>query len=217
MPCELENSPAQSILERGIEQPLQEVHVVLPRTPVYRLLGDGELRTAAHGDHFGDRVAGQELFEGLLVDLLRRRHTHGRQLLRRRRVLHRPDFGRAANDPNAPKVHVAHLAQVGELEVLEGGEAVIVRVVVVPGEAQRVEEDEVVRQVVVVVDNVRQVHHGLAALVLGHRQRRLGVIDDVDALLPLRRQVVVEPGGVVALGAGDDDVDLARRRALLVL
>lgn len=158
----------------------------------------------------------QQLLEGVLVDLLGRGRPSSVQYLGRRRIHHRMDLGRAADDPDAPEVHIAHLPQVGELEVPQRGEAIVVGVVVVPREARCVEEDEVVRQVVVVVDNVRQVHHGLAALVLGHRQRRLGVIDDVDALLPFRRQVPVKPCCVIALDARDDDIDLPRCRPLLL-
>jgi len=56
----------------------------------------------------------------------------------------------------------------------------------------------------------RQVHDGLAALVLWNRQGRRGVVDDVNAVRPVGK-VLPDPGGVFVLHAGDNDIDSMQR------
>lgn len=71
----------------------------------------------------------------------------------------------------------------------------------------RVHEHGDVIEVVVVIDDVRQVHHHLVALVGGHVERGGVIVDGVDGT----RQVGVglydgvDPGGVVFLQSGDHE------------
>lgn len=185
MPRKLKHASVQRVVQRRGDQPLPEPHVVLPRPGADRVPRDGELRAAADGDELGDRGRGEELLEGVLVDVL------GEDLLRGvllRLVLRGSDLARTPDYPDAAQVDVADSAEVGEAEVPEGREGVVVRVVVVPGEPRRVHEEHVLRQAVVAIDHVRQVHHRLAALVHGHRQRRARVVGYVDVRVPVGEQ-----------------------------
>jgi hypothetical protein len=68
--------------------------------------------------------------------------------------LKRLDLAGAAQRPSAPDVDVPFLLEVGDLEVSQHGKAIVVGIVVVPLVAIRMDEENVVREVVVVVDDV---------------------------------------------------------------
>jgi hypothetical protein len=110
--------------------------------------------------------------------------------------------------------------------VSQHGEAVVVGVIVVPLVAVRVDEEDVVGEIVVVVDDVaegrasgqvyihvgsykRQVYHALSALVLGDCEWRVGVVYVIDVGLP-RGKVVVEPGGILRGLTCDNDGGASR-------
>jgi hypothetical protein len=72
-------------------------------------------------------------------------------------LLQRLDLAGAAQRPSTPDIDVSFLLEVGNLKVSQHGEAIIVGVVVVPLVAVRVDEENVVRELVVVVDDVAEV------------------------------------------------------------
>lgn len=183
VPRELEDPPAKRVVERRREQPVPEADVVLDGPALDRLARDGELRAAADGDDVGDGGRPRhQLAPRLLVDAL----GGGRAVVRVVLVLDGSDLRRAPDDPDAAEVDVAGLAQVRQAEVAQRRQGVVVRVVVVPREPRRVDEHQVRGQLLVRVDDVRQVHHGLAALVRRHRQRSAGVVHHVPVRAPLR-------------------------------
>lgn len=181
MPRKLKHAPVQSVVQRRGDEPLPKPDIVLLRPGADRIPRDSELGATANSNKLRDRDAGEDLLKGLLIDVL------GEDLFLvavrsgpLRLVQRGPDLARTPDDPDAAEVDVAGGAEVGEPEGAEGREGVVVRVVVVPGEARRVHEEHGLGQAVVPVDQVRQVHHGLAALVHRHRQRRLAVVRHVD-------------------------------------
>ena len=222
MPGELHNPPAQVVRQWRLQKPVPEADVVLAGAPADRVPRHGELGAAAHGDDVGHRRAREELLERALVDGLGGRLLLG--LLPSSPVEGgvprcffgvqvRVDLVRTPDDPDAAQVDVPGPPDVVQAQPPQRRHGVVVRVVVVPGEARRVEEDHGVREGVVTIDNVRQVRHGFAALILGHRQGRLGVVDvdDVDALAPFSGEVALEPGSVVSMATGGYDFDFRRR------
>jgi hypothetical protein len=70
--------------------------------------------------------------------------------------LQRLDLAGAAQRPSTPDIDVSFLFEVGNLKVSQHGEAIVVGVVVVPLVAVRVDEENVVRELVVVVDDVAE-------------------------------------------------------------
>jgi hypothetical protein len=69
-------------------------------------------------------------------------------------LFQRLDLVWAPEGPRAADVDVSLLLEVRKLEVAEHGEAVVVGVVVVPLVAVRMDEEDVIGEVVVVVDDV---------------------------------------------------------------
>jgi hypothetical protein len=140
------------------------------------------------------------------------------------------DLGGAAQDPDAAEVDIALFTKIVEAEALEEGEGVVVWIIVVPLEALGVVKDDVAGQALVSVDDVsgdgdgsarrniaqtpllvkwyaREEHHGLPAFVDCHRQRRIGIIDNIDILLPIE-EIVVKPCDVLLLHAGNNQLDI---------
>jgi hypothetical protein len=66
------------------------------------------------------------------------------------------DLARAAQGPSTPDVDVPFLLEVGNLEMPQHGEAIVVGIVVVPLVAVRMDEENVVGKIVVVVDDIAE-------------------------------------------------------------
>jgi hypothetical protein len=69
-------------------------------------------------------------------------------------LLKRLDLAGAAQGPSTPDVDIPFLLEVGNLEVSQHGETIVIGIVVVPLVAVRMDEENVVRKIVVVVDDV---------------------------------------------------------------
>lgn len=211
MPQELHDAPAACIALVGVNDPLAELDVVVARALENLVPGDGELRAARCGD------ALRHLQELLVVGDERGRGCsaggHCSSSTGRGRVERRgagsvedlvPDLAGhmlvpamcplAARVPVAAEVDVAVSLDEVELQGSHGGDVVVERRVDVPCEQEAravgVEEGDGGREVVVVVDEVGEVGHGLMALVEGRFQGvlvgggRFGGIDDVKRTLP---------------------------------
>lgn len=69
----------------------------------------------------------------------------------------RTDFDGASENPRAAQIHVALLLEVGDLEIAEHADAVVVGVVVVPLVLLGVDKEEGFGEAIVVVDNISTV------------------------------------------------------------
>lgn len=199
-----EHPPAQVICKRRVYNPLSVANVVLLGPATNGIPGHGKLGTTAHTDLLGNLHLRQQFLEGPLVDLLRGERPL-RLLALGQLVAPRPDLDGASEDQHAAEVRVAGGLDVVGVEALQGRDGVVVRVVVVPLEAPSVHEDGGVGEVVVGVNYVRQVHHGLVALVHLDRERAGGVVDVVDPVRPIR-EVRLHPARVLVLHARHDNL-----------
>lgn len=94
-------------------------------------------------------------------------------------ALSREDLVGTAGRPGAAEGGIADFFDVRELEVLDGGDAVVHGVVVVPLVALGVEEDHVVGEVVVVVDDVGEEDGGFVASLAGDGEFGVVVVYDL--------------------------------------
>jgi hypothetical protein len=69
-------------------------------------------------------------------------------------LLQRLDLAGASQHPSTPDIDVALLLEVRNLEMAKHGNTIVIGVVVVPLVAVRVNEEDVVRKIIVVVDDV---------------------------------------------------------------
>ena len=114
-------------------------------------------------------------------------------------------FG-TAGIPSAAKVHVAFSDDSVCVQARDSLHGVVAEeLVVVPGVAVGVHEDEDGREGVVVRYDVGEVGHYFVAFVFGGREGRVrGSVDGVDGE-GVRGEVGLEPGGVVGGGVWNDE------------
>lgn len=153
MPRVLKDSAARRIIQFSFKQPIPEPDIALPWSPTDGFPRHTELGAAADCDGGGDASSGKQLLKSFFVRASSL-HIFGQIPL----VLERHDLGRASNFPGAAEVDVALFAQIRELELAEHGHPVVIWIVVVPLPAVRVKEQGVLRQTVVIVDDVALAH-----------------------------------------------------------
>lgn len=110
-----------------------------------------ELGTARHAHFLGHLDAGEKL------------HEAGFEVFARVHILAvgirvGSDFRGASEGPGAAEIHIALFQEVGDLEVAQHGDTVVVGVVVVPLVAQGVDEEHDFGEPVVVVDDISMGH-----------------------------------------------------------
>lgn len=228
MPEELHDPSTAGIGLIRVNDPLPDLDIVLPRTHedlVSRhsklratcgtyILGHaevfligGNLGGVLHHVEFGSLTCIQSWGAGPLENI--RPH-----LLRHMLVLAMAFL--APRVPIAPKVSVAVLLDEIELESAHCGDIVVQRRIYMPCQKEpgsmRVEEGDSRGKVLVVVDHVGQIGHGLMAFVEGSREhlavrsRNAGGVHDVDRTLP-----TVFQQGIIAL----DDTSRGINRAVV--
>lgn len=181
MPREFQYPSTSAIVQRRFQQPLSVPHIIALGPALYSVAGDSELRTTAHTNDFWHRQVWKQFLECLLVNVL----CHGMRVIAVGFVLDGANFSRAANDPDASQVDVSVLLEIWKLEITKRWYGIVVWVVIMPGKARCVHEDDVVWKMVVVINDVCQVHHAFVPLILRDCQRCFPIIDDVDICLPL--------------------------------
>ena len=141
----------------------------------------GKLRATSDANHLRHLLALHQRPPSSRVIILRRFARIGR-------VAKRLNFIRTSYGRVAPQVGVAILLDEVQLELLYGDDVVVVGRVIVPGlrkaVAVRVQEDDGLGEVVVVLHDVGQVDVRFAAFVSVDVEGGGGVVDDVDGALP---------------------------------
>lgn len=110
-----------------------------------------ELSTAGHAHFLGHLDAGEKLHEARF-EVFTRVHILAVGI----RV--GSDFRGTPEGPGAAEIHIAFFQEVGDLEVAQHGDAVVVGMVVMPLVAQGVDEEHDFREPVVVVDDISMEH-----------------------------------------------------------
>lgn len=147
MPRIFHDAATQLVRERRRRQPIPEPNVVALGTLKNLPPRSTKLRTARHPNllrHWFSRKqfheSGFEVLAG--VDVI----AMG--------IGEWVDLDRATEHPGTAQVHVALFLKVGDLELLEHRDAVVVGIVVVPLEALRMNEEHRIWEIVVVVDDI---------------------------------------------------------------
>jgi len=149
VPGVLKHPPTDSIPQFSPHNPIA-ILLILLLAPLPNLVPRGrKLRTAAHPNSIRHLLPRKQALKSLLI-LSARMHS----LSVFARFRQRLDLVGAAEGPGAADVDVAFFLEVRQLEVAKHGEAVVVRVVVVPLVAVGVDEEDVVGEGRVVVDYV---------------------------------------------------------------
>lgn len=194
LPRVLHQSTRRLVVQAGRQQPVAVADVVGARALADSLAGHGELGATRLRDGVRDRnvgavqlakeFGGQGGFLGFVFEVVPPPGSVDVQPVRAARV------------EVASSVEVALANDVGAAEELEGlGSVDVEEDVVVPSHLVRVEEEHDVRQRVVMVDDVRQIDHGLVALV--GRQTARGVVVDQVKLCTQSRDVSRHPTHVL--------------------
>ena len=115
-----------------------------------RLTRHGELRAAAHANSIRHLEARQQLAECLPVHLFRRRHWDLGTL----GIKMGSDLRWAAKDQDAAQIHVTRGLDVVQLQVAQSRKCVVVRVVIMPGEAGGMSKDCDVGECIISINDV---------------------------------------------------------------
>lgn len=222
MPQVLENPAAGFVIQLGSHEPVVISLVVTQGTSTYLLLRlcklahrcrpllnkqtyDCELCTAWRGDNFGDIGVVEN------TDPSASKCNLGRAPVQLSEWL---DFIGTPGTPVTSQVNIARLFKVVELESLHGESVVLLHEFDVRAAAVRMEEDDVVRErlVIVVIHDVLKVGIALLAFVLLDGVLSIRVVDHVDCMLPaivrvdwVRIQHLNMAGSIMGWGDGIDD------------
>lgn len=151
MPRVFHHPSTYPVVQLRVVQPVAEALILCQRNAPNLVACKRKLRAAANGDEVRhDGILAKDFLERLVVAVAR-----VALLLQLAVILFvRLDFFGAPHLPGAAQVDVALFLEIGQLEVAEDRQAVVVGVVVVPLVALGMQEENVVGQIVVIVNEV---------------------------------------------------------------
>lgn len=147
MPRIFHNPPTQFILQIRLHQPHPKPLVITLRPLMNLPPRNPKLRTTRNTHFIRDLHARKQLHEARL-EVFTRVHVIAVG------IGVRTDFDGTSENPRAAQIHVALFLEIGDLEVAEHADAVVVGVIVVPLVLLGVDEEEGFGEAVVVVDDI---------------------------------------------------------------
>jgi hypothetical protein len=149
VPRVLQDSSTDAVAQLCVHDPAPVPLIVALLSLADFLLGGSKLRTAAHTHIARHLFAGEEVLEGLLVVAT---SMHSFPVLAF--LVQGLDLAGASKQPCAPDVDISLLLEIWYLEMSKHGQTIVVGVIIVPLVAIWVNKEHVVRELVVMIDDV---------------------------------------------------------------